>query len=60
MGVKIAFFIVIEAVCRGLIWLCVNAAIIIRQFMAYDGFLVVVFNGSQPVGFCMKKIESQP
>jgi len=60
MGVKIVFFGLMRAFCRGLIRLCVSAAIIIRQFMAYDGFLGVAFNGPQHVSFCMKKLENQP
>ena len=40
MRVEIAFFDMIRALGRGLIWLCVSVANIIRQFMGYDGFFV--------------------
>ena len=39
---------------------CVSAATVIRQFIAYDGFLGDTLKGLQHVGFCMKKLENQP
>ena len=53
-------FGVVRAFGKAVDRLCVSVAIIIRQFVAYEGFLGDALNGSQHVGFCIKKLENQP